>query len=334
MLLAIQLRGVYMPTLMKVENLVKHFPLRGSPFMRSKKVVHAIDDLSFEIIKSEVLGVVGESGCGKTTLGKLLIRLVEPTSGSITFEERDILALNKGQLRKMRREMQMIFQDSAASLNPRRRIRDILSRPFIVQKSAEKKKIPDLVSNLLDEVGLSPPETFANRYPHELSGGQKQRIVVARAIALQPKFVVADEPVSSLDMSIRSQILNLIKSLQSRYGLTYLLITHDLAVVRNIATRVGVMYLGKLVELADVEDLYMNPLHPYTEALLAATPIPDSSQRKRKYVILKGEVPSQIDPPSGCRFHTRCSHASYECKQKEPQLSEICRHHYVACFLH
>ena len=294
--------------------------------------MHAVDGVSLQIMKSETFGLVGESGCGKTTLGKLTLRLIEPTAGSIFFEGEDILTFDRKKWKQKQREMQLVFQDTAASLNPHRRIKDILSRPFLIHKAADTREVFDAVSKLLDEVGLRP-ELFVDRYPHELSGGQKQRIAIARAIALRPKFVVADEAVASLDMSSRSQILNLMKSLRSRYGLTILFITHDLAVVRNIADRVGVMYLGELVELADVEDIYANPKHPYTKALLSATPTPASSQRNRERFVLKGEVPSPIDPPSGCRFNTRCPYVFSECKEKEPPLVQISKCHSVACFL-
>lgn len=299
-------------------------------FRRTDKVVHAVDGMNLEINKTETVALVGESGCGKTTFGKLILRLIEPTSGLIKFEGTNILTLDKKEWKERQREMQLIFQDSAASLNPRRRVRDILSRPFIIHRFADEKEVPSLVSKLLEEVGVTP-ELFIGRYPHELSGGQKQRIAIARAIAVKPKFVVADEPVASLDMSSRAKILNLLKRLQSRYGLTILLITHDLAVVRNVADRVGVMYLGRLVELGDVETIYENPLHPYTKALLSATPIPGASQKERTRIILKGEVPSPIDPPPGCRFHTRCLLARPECKREMPQLTKVDKDHYVAC---
>lgn len=324
-----------MSTIIRIEKIVKHYRLKSARvtlFKRSNKVVHAVDGVSLPILKSETFGLVGESGCGKTTLGKLVLRLIEPTSGSIVFEGKDILALDKKEWKKTQREMQLVFQDTASSLNPRKRVRDILARPFLVHKTADKKEIPRAVSELLQEVGLTPE--FLDRYPHELSGGQKQRIAIARAVALHPRFLVADEPVASLDMSSRSQILNLMKSLRSKYGLTILFITHDLAVVRNIADRVGVMYLGKLVELADVEDIYTDPLHPYTKALLSATPTPDSKQRNREHSVLMGEVPSPIDPPAGCRFNTRCPFVFSECKEKEPPLIEIAERHYAACFLH
>ncbi len=325
-----------MSTLVRIENLIKHYPVnsaRSALFRKPSRVVHAVDGINLSLSESETFALVGESGCGKSTLGKLILRLIEPTSGSIFVEGEDILKLDRKNWRKMQREMQLIFQDTAASLNPRKRIHEILERPFIIHKTASKKELSQTISKLLEEVGLAP-DMFFERYPHELSGGQKQRIAIARAIALHPKFIVADEPVASLDMSSRSQILNLMKNLRLKYGLTIFFITHDLAVVRNIADRVGVMYLGKIVELAQVEEIYSNPRHPYTKALLSATPVPDSKQRNRERFVLGGEVPSPIDLPRGCRFNTRCPNARSECKQEEPPLFKIEGHHSVACILY
>lgn len=322
-----------MSTLIEVDGLKKHFPVKTGilSLRREKKAVRAVDGISFDICDRETFGLVGESGCGKTTTGRLLLRLLEPTGGTVRFKGTDIFKLSKDELRKLRREMQIIFQDPISSLNPRKTVRQILSAPFMIHKTVEKDEIETRVKELLGVVGLRPPDLYIERYPHQFSGGQRQRIGVARAIALKPKFIVADEPVASLDMSIRAQILNLLKEIR-KYGVAFLFIAHDLAVVRSIAHRVAVMYLGKIVELSGVRELYENPLHPYTRALLSATPIPDPERaHNRERSILKGDVPSPISPPSGCRFHTRCPLAKSNCAEIEPDCIKIKKGHFVAC---
>jgi oligopeptide transport system ATP-binding protein len=300
---------------------------------RKEQFVKAVDDVSFEISKGENLALVGESGCGKTTTARLILRLLDPTSGSISFAGKNLFDLTEEELRLIRPQLQLVFQDPYASLNPRKTIKQILGKPFSLHTELTKEKIEDEVLRLLEIVGLSPPALFVDRYPHEFSGGQRQRICIARAIALNPSLVVADEPVSALDVSVRAQILNLLKDLQTRLGITYLLITHDLAVVRSVSNRVAVMYLGKLVEVGEVSELFKEPLHPYTEALLSATPIPDPEKsRSREKMILRGDVPSPIDPPPGCRFHTRCPLAMEKCRKLEPQLAGI-KGGLVACHL-
>jgi oligopeptide transport system ATP-binding protein len=310
-------------TLVSVRDLVKHFPVEGSD-----DVVRAVDGVSFEIFAGETLGLVGESGCGKSTVGRCLLRLIEPTSGHVYFEGRDILALNKKQLREIRREMQIIFQDPYASLNPRMKIGDIVGEPLVIHHQGDKRERRDRVAMLLERVGLDAD--YMNRYAHEFSGGQRQRIGVARALALNPKLIVADEPVSALDVSVQAQVVNLLQELQEEFKLTYLFISHGLAVVEHISTRVAVMYLGRIVEIAGAADLYAQPLHPYTQALLSAIPIPDPKE-KRKRIILQGDVPTPINPPSGCRFRTRCPLAIEECAQIDPELREVAPGHHVAC---
>jgi len=310
-------------TLISVRGLVKHFPVEGSD-----DVVRAVDGVSFEIFAGETLGLVGESGCGKSTVGRCLLRLIEPTAGHIYFQGRDVLALNKKELREIRREMQIIFQDPYASLNPRMKIGDIVSEPLVIHKQGTKSERRDRVAGLLRRVGLDPD--YMNRYAHEFSGGQRQRIGVARTLALNPKLIVADEPVSALDVSVQAQVVNLLQELQEEFKLTYLFISHGLAVVEHISTRVAVMYLGRIVEIADAADLYAHPLHPYTQALLSAIPIPDPKQ-KRKRIILQGDVPTPINPPSGCRFRTRCPIAIEECAHIDPELREVAPDHHVAC---
>ncbi|HEX6717544.1 MAG TPA: dipeptide ABC transporter ATP-binding protein [Pyrinomonadaceae bacterium] len=309
--------------LVSVRGLVKHFPVEGSD-----DVVRAVDGVSFEIFAGETLGLVGESGCGKSTVGRCLLRLIEPTAGHIYFKGQDVLALNKKDLREIRREMQIIFQDPYASLNPRMKIGDIVAEPLVIHSQGTKGERRDRVAALLRRVGLDPD--YMNRYAHEFSGGQRQRIGVARALALNPKLIVADEPVSALDVSVQAQVVNLLQDLQEEFGLTYLFISHGLAVVEHISTRVAVMYLGRIVEIADAAELYANPLHPYTQALLSAIPVPDPKQ-KRKRIILQGDVPTPINPPSGCRFRTRCPLAIEDCAHIDPELREVSPGHHVAC---
>lgn len=312
-------------TLVSVRGLMKHFPVEGSD-----DVVRAVDGVSFDIFRGETLGLVGESGCGKSTVGRCLLRLIEPTAGEITFAGQDILSLDKKRLRKLRREMQIIFQDPYASLNPRMKVGDIIGEPLVIHKQTGPRPSDhlDTVAWLLQRVGLDPD--YMDRYPHEFSGGQRQRIGVARALALNPKLIVADEPVSALDVSVQAQVVNLLQELQEEFKLTYLFISHGLAVVEHISTRVAVMYLGRIVEIAGAAELYAQPLHPYTQALLSAIPIPDPRQ-KRKRIILQGDVPTPIDPPSGCRFRTRCPLAIEECAHIDPELREVAPGHHVAC---
>lgn len=318
--------------LLKVEHLHKEFPT-GSGFMGgkfSKKVVSAVNDLSFEIRAGETFGLVGESGCGKSTTGRAIMHLDPPTSGKVYFEGRDISKMNKRELKAMRREMQFIFQDPYASLNPRMTIGEIISEPMVIHGIGTPEERIERVRELLDVVGLNPEHI--NRYPHEFSGGQRQRVGIARAFALKPKLIICDEPVSALDVSIQAQVLNLLKDLQDKFGTAYLFIAHDLSVVQHISDRVGVMYLGKLVELSDWKTLYTEPHHPYTQSLLSAVPVPDPDiQRTRKRIILAGDPPSPLDPPSGCRFHTRCPMASERCSQDQPSFNEVAPGHFCAC---
>ena len=309
--------------LVRVRGLVKHFPVEGSD-----DVVRAVDGVTFEILRGETLGLVGESGCGKSTVGRCVLRLIEPTAGAVEFDGRDVLATGGGELRALRREMQIIFQDPYASLNPRMRVREIVGEPLAIHGLKDKEERRARVGELLKKVGLDPE--YMNRYPHEFSGGQRQRIGIARALALNPKLIVADEPVSALDVSVQAQVVNLLQDLQQEFGLTYLFISHGLAVVEHISTRVAVMYLGRIVEVADARELYSNPLHPYTQALLSAIPVPDPT-RKRERIILTGDVPTPINPPSGCRFRTRCPWAIPECAEIDPDLREISPGHTAAC---
>lgn len=319
--------------LLKVENLVKYFPItRGIIFQRQIGAVHAVDGISFDIREGETLGLVGESGCGKSTTGRTIIQLYRPTAGKVFLEGVDLVSLKGEELRRMRRKMQMIFQDPYASLNPRMTVGEIIGEPLIIHGVAKGKEVQERVEHLLELVGLNP--AFVNRYPHEFSGGQRQRIGVARALALQPKLIVCDEPISALDVSIQAQVVNLLEDLQEQFGLTYLFIAHDLSMVRHISDRIAVMYLGVIVELADRNELYDNPLHPYTQALLSAVPIPDPVvEEKRKRIILQGDVPSPVNPPSGCRFRTRCPLAKDICAEARPDWREVRPGHYVACHL-
>jgi oligopeptide transport system ATP-binding protein len=315
--------------LLKVRNLKKYFPIRGGLFSREVARVHAVDDVSFDIYPGETLGLVGESGCGKSTTGRAILRLIEPTAGEVSFGGKNVTTLDKRALRSLRKEMQIIFQDPYASLNPRMTVGSIVGEALVIHKlAATKREREERVVKILETVGLSADHL--RRYPHEFSGGQRQRIGIARSLAVNPKFIVADEPVSALDVSIQAQIINLLEDLQKQFGLTYLFIAHDLSVVEHISTRVAVMYLGKIVELAPAKELYTNPKHPYTEALLSAVPIPDPTV-KRKRILLEGDVPSPIKPPSGCRFHTRCPIRVPACSQNEQVLKEISPGHWVAC---
>ncbi len=309
--------------LLDVRRLVKYFSVE-----KSDDVVKAVDGVSFSIKPGETLGLVGESGCGKSTVGRCLLRLQEPTRGEVYFEEENILELGPSEMRDLRREMQIIFQDPYASLNPRLSILSIVSEPLKIHGVSSKTERRARVADLLTKVGLDPD--YMNRYPHEFSGGQRQRIGIARALALNPKLIVCDEPVSALDVSVQAQVVNLLQDLQQEFGLTYLFISHGLAVVEHISNRVAVMYLGKIVEIADADELYKNPLHPYTKALLSAIPVPDP-KHKRDRIVLHGDVPTPINPPSGCRFRTRCPIAIPECAEVVPELREIVPGHTAAC---
>jgi oligopeptide/dipeptide ABC transporter ATP-binding protein len=319
-------------TLLEVTGLRKHFPVtRGIIFKHQVGAVKAVDGLTFSIRKGETVGLVGESGCGKTTTGRMIMRLEEPSDGKIVFEGHDITHMRQGQLRPLRRDIQMIFQDPYSSLNPRKTVGAIVGAPFRLQKMQTETGVKKAVQELLELVGLNPEHY--NRYPHEFSGGQRQRIGVARTLALRPKLIVADEPVSALDVSIQAQVINLLEDLQDELDLTYLVIAHDLSVVRHIADRVAVMYLGEIVELATRDELYAAPLHPYTTALLSAVPVPDPAQRKgRERIRLTGDVPSPLNPPSGCRFHTRCPFVQpTRCADEQPELRELRPGHRVSC---
>jgi oligopeptide/dipeptide ABC transporter ATP-binding protein len=316
--------------LVEIKHLKKYFPIRKGVLQREVARVHAVDDVSFAVQEGETLGLVGESGCGKSTLGRTVVRLLEPTAGEIVFQGKRIEDLSSRQLRPLRREMQMVFQDPYASLNPRKRVGTIISDPMKIHKLGDAKERKARTEELLETVGLSPEHY--NRFPHEFSGGQRQRIGIARALALKPKLIVADEPVSALDVSIQSQMLNLLEDLQNEFQLTYIFIAHDLGVVRHVSDRIAVMYLGKLVELSPAEELYVRPIMPYTEALLSAVPIPDPDlAAARKRIVLEGDVPSPINPPSGCRFHPRCRYATQVCKEVEPPLVDYGNGHVAAC---
>jgi oligopeptide transport system ATP-binding protein len=320
--------------LLEVRNLKKHFPVAGGGlFSKTVGHVRAVDGVSFGVRRGETLGLVGESGCGKSTIGKVLLRLQEATAGQVFFEGRDIMGLGREEMRMLRREMQIIFQDPYACLNPRMTVADIVGEPLAIHGVARGADRSNRVNKLLKVVGLAP--YHARRHPHEFSGGQRQRIGIARALALNPKLIVCDEPVSALDVSIQSQVINLLRDLQKEFDLTYLFIAHDLSVVKHISNRVGVMYLGKMMEISPSDELYANPLHPYTEALMSAIPIPDPTIRRDR-IVLEGDVPSPVNPPSGCRFHSRCRYAAQvgeKCINVEPPMTEVATDHWVACHL-
>jgi oligopeptide/dipeptide ABC transporter ATP-binding protein len=315
--------------LVQVKHLVKHFAVRGGILQRVVAWVQAVDDVSFVVKEGETLGLVGESGCGKTTVGRTMLRLIEPTSGEISFDGINVLSLQGNELKKMRRNMQIIFQDPYASLDPRIPVGESIAEGLKIHRIGTAKERRDLVMATLKKVGLE--DYHAHRFPHEFSGGQRQRIGIARALALRPKFIIADEPVSALDVSIQSQVLNILKDLQTEFNLTYLFIAHNLSVVEHISDRVAVMYLGKMVELTTRDELYRNPLHPYTQALMSAIPIPDPTI-KRERIILQGDVPSPVNPPKGCRFHPRCPVATEGCSRVEPPMLEVSPGHWAACW--
>lgn len=318
--------------LLRVNDLVKHFPIKRGLIQKQVGAVRAVDGISFDVKRGETLGLVGESGCGKSTTGRSILQLYRPTSGEVNFDGVDLVKLKGEDLRKMRRKMQMIFQDPYASLNPRMTVGEIIGEPLLVHNISDEKETNERVKQLLEVVNLNP--SFSTRYPHEFSGGQRQRIGVARALALQPSFIVCDEPISALDVSIQAQVVNLLEELQEQFNLTYLFIAHDLSMVRHISDRVAVMYLGVIVELTTRDELYNNPLHPYTQALLSAVPIPDPlAEATRKRTILEGDVPSPANPPSGCRFRTRCPIAQPICAEKRPEFREVKPGHFVACYM-
>jgi oligopeptide transport system ATP-binding protein len=324
--------------LITVKDLKVHFDLGGGGLIEKMmgdgkpRVVKAVDGISFDIRKGETLGLVGESGCGKSTTGRAILQLVRPTAGQVLYQEKDLTRLSQGQLRPIRRHLQMIFQNPYASLNPRMTVGDIIAEPITTFGALERNEVSKRVQELMNTVGLNP--RFIKRYPHEFSGGQRQRIGIARALALNPDFIVADEPIAALDVSIQAQIMNLLDQLQSDFHLTYLFISHDLRAVRHMSNRVAVMYLGKLVEMADAEEIYRRPLHPYTQALISAVPVPEPGiEKQRQRIVLEGDVPSPLNPPTGCRFHTRCPYVMPECKEREPQFKDVGNNHFVACYL-
>ncbi len=317
--------------LLRVDNLMMHFPIRRGVFQRQVGAVRAVDGVSFTVHRGETLGLVGESGCGKSTTGRTILQLYKPTAGEVEFDGVNLITLKAEPMRQMRRKIQMIFQDPYASLNPRMTVEQLVGEPLMVHSVATGAEIHERVTHLLDLVKLNP--AFASRYPHEFSGGQRQRIGVARALALQPSFIICDEPISALDVSIQAQVVNLLEELQQQFNLTYLFIAHDLSMVKHISDRIAVMYLGVIVELASRDELHASPLHPYTQALLSAVPIPDPiADSKRERIILKGDVPSPANPPSGCRFRTRCPIAEGICAESRPDFREIKPGHFVACF--
>lgn len=319
-----------MNPLLEVRNLTKHYPIRRGLFVTSSHTVKAVDGVSFALQKGETFGLVGESGCGKTTAGRCILRLIEPTSGEVRFLDRDLLLLNRAEMRGIRRHMQMIFQDPFASLNPRMTVSAIVEEPLIIHGLGNRKERAARVVSLLQKVGLDP--AYRKRYPHEFSGGQRQRVGIARALALDPQLIVADEPVSALDVSVQAQIINLLKDLQESLKLTFLFIAHDLSVVQHFSDRIGVMYLGRIAELAPAMELFQRPLHPYTRVLLASVPVPDPSARKKRDQV-KGDLPAMVQSPSGCRFHPRCPIAEARCKVDDPPLRELAPGHWAACHL-
>jgi oligopeptide/dipeptide ABC transporter ATP-binding protein len=317
-------------TLVEVNNLVKYFPVHAGLLQRVVNYVKAVDDVSFAVKRGETLGLVGESGCGKTTVGRTMLRLIEPTSGAVKFDGKDVFSMKPRELKATRRDMQIIFQDPYASLDPRVPIGESVMEGLHIHQIGTPRERVDIMMETLKKVGLE--DYHARRYPHEFSGGQRQRIGIARALALRPRFIICDEPVSALDVSIQSQVLNILKDLQAEFGLTYLFIAHNLSVVEHVSNRVAVMYLGKMVELASREELFRKPLHPYTLALMSAIPVPNPRLKKQR-MILKGDVPSPLNPPSGCRFHTRCPWAIEICSEQEPQFKELLPDHWAACWV-
>lgn len=316
--------------LVRVQNLTKYFPIGGGLFSRRARMVKAVDDISFDVYRGETLGLVGESGCGKSTTGRTILQLYRPTSGHVFLEDVEISALPANELRPLRARMQMIFQDPYASLNPRHSLGKIIAEPLVIHGVMQGKALENRVAELMEMVGLDP--AYMRRFPHELSGGQRQRVMIARALSLNPDFIVCDEPISALDVSIQAQVVNLLQDLQERLGLTYLFIAHDLSMVKHISHRIAVMYLGRIMEMGDKKALFSDPLHPYTQALISAVPVPDPKlERRRRRILLAGDPPSPVNPPAGCVFHTRCPLTLAICREEVPELSELSAGHYVAC---